>query len=254
MSDTAHLPPQEPKSDLPKPKTWPAWRVVLTDFVIVVLGVGVALAAQQALEKLHETQLAREAAAVARSELRTNLQNMLRRRPTQACIERRLEEVAKLLAASNQPGYKPPSWIGRPMVEVLISAGWDAASQSGRTALLSEMEQIEFGRLYSHLRELTLLERDEQKAWAEIRQLEDQAHVDPQMRTAVRSALQQARLLNWNVMVNMEQSEARAVKLHIIDRNYRRNGSPVMCLQTGTPRAEAIAQSNKFFGDKLGEP
>jgi hypothetical protein len=36
-----------------KGKSWPAWRVVLADFVIVVLGVGVALAAQQAAEWWH---------------------------------------------------------------------------------------------------------------------------------------------------------------------------------------------------------
>src|SRR5258705_411056 len=36
-----------------KPKSWPAWRIVLTDFVIVVLRVGVAMAAQQAVEWWH---------------------------------------------------------------------------------------------------------------------------------------------------------------------------------------------------------
>jgi hypothetical protein len=140
------------------------------------------------------------------------------------------------------------------MVEVLISAGWDAASQSGRAALLSETEQIEFGRLYVQLRELTLLERDEQKAWADIRQLEDQSRVDPQMRATVRSALQQARLLNWHVNVSLEQSESRAEQLGIMEQGSHPPGSPAMCLPTDTPRAEAVAQSNKFFGDKLGEP
>jgi hypothetical protein len=89
---------------------------------------------------------------------------------------------------------------------------------------------------------------------AEIRQLEDQPRVDPQMRAAIRSALQQARLLNWNIKVDMEQSQARAEKLGILEGNFHPRGSPVMCLPPDTPRATAIAESNEFFGDRLGEP
>lgn len=240
--------------EIHKPKPVHSWREFLAELGVVVLGIGIALGAEQAVERIHEAGLAREADAMARSELRADLQNILRRSATEACIERRLDEVAGFLAASDQPGYRPPSWIGRPMVEILNTAGWDAASQSGRAALLRENAQAEFGRLYGQLRDLTQLERDEQKAWAEIRQLEDQPRVDPQMRAAVRSALQQARLLSWNIKVDMEQSQAQAEKLGILDRNFHPKGSPAMCLPSDTSRAAAIAQSNAFFGDKLGEP
>jgi hypothetical protein len=240
--------------EIHKPKPVHSWREFLTELGVVVLGICIALGAEQVVERVHEAGLAHEAGAMARSELRANLRNILRRSATEACIDRRLDEVAGFLAASDRPGYRPPRWIGRPMVEILNSAGWDAASQSGRAALLDESEQAEFGRLYGQLRDLTQLERDEQKAWAEIRQLEDQPRVDPQMRAAVRSALQQARLLNWNIKVDMEQSQARAEKLGILEGNFHPRGSPVMCLPPDTPRATAIAESNEFFGDRLGEP
>jgi hypothetical protein len=240
--------------DIHKPKPMHNWREFLKEVGIIVLGVCIALSAEQVVERIHEGKVSREAVAMARGELRSNLQHFLRRRATQTCIDRRLDGVAGFLAASDQPGYMPPIWIGRPMVEILNTAGWDAASQSGRAALLSEKQQADFGRLYGQLRELSQLQRDEQKAWAEIRQLENQPHVDAQMRSSVRSALQQARLLNWNIRVDLEQSEAGAEKLDIMDRNFRPKGSPVMCLPTDTSRAAAIAQSNEFFGDRLGEP
>jgi len=237
-----------------KPKPFHSWREFLKEVGIIFLGVCIALTAEQVVQRLHDAKLAREAGKMARSELRSNLQNFVRRRATQACIDRRLDEVAGLIAASDQPGYAPPSWIGRPMAEILNTAGWDAASQSGRAALLREKDQTDFGHLYGQLRELSQLQRDEQKAWAEIRQLENQPRVDLQLRASVRSALQQARLLNWNIMVDLEQSEAAAEKLGIVDKNSRPKGSPVMCLPTDTRRDDAIAQSNEFFGDRLGEP
>lgn len=80
-------------------------------------------------------------------------------------------------------------------------------------ALLSLHEQTAFGGIYSQLREITLLERDEQKAWAEVRQLESLSDVDPQTRVSVRSALVQAKLLNWNIRVDLEQPIARAKKI-----------------------------------------
>lgn len=240
--------------EIHKPKPVHSWREFMTELGVVVLGICIALGAEQVVERMHEGQIAGEASAMVRSELRTNLQTFLNRRATQTCIDRRLEDITKLIADSDQPGYKPPSWIGRPMIEILNAAGWEAASQSGRAALLNETEQTEFGHLYSQLHELNLLERDEQKAWADIRQLENQPRVDPQMRAAVRSALQQARLLSWNIKVDLEQSQADAEKLGIIDKNFRPKGAPSVCLPTDTPRAAAIAQSNKFWGDKLGEP
>jgi hypothetical protein len=52
-----------------KRKSWPAWRVVLTDFVIVVVGVGVALAAQQAAEWWNDRSRVADARANIRAEM-----------------------------------------------------------------------------------------------------------------------------------------------------------------------------------------
>jgi hypothetical protein len=240
--------------EIHKPRPVHSWRDLLTEIGIVVLGICIALGAEQVVERFHEASLAQEARVTARGELRAALKNFINRRATQACIDHRMEEVGQLLSLSQKPGYKPPTWIGRPQTWSLVTSGWDAAAQGGRAALLSEAEQAEFGRLYGQLRALSQLARDEQNAWAEIRQLEGQPDVDPQMRAAVRSALQQARLLSWNIQVDLELSEARAEKLGIVEPKPSLKGSPAMCLPTDTPRPAAVSQINAFFGDKLGEP
>ncbi len=240
--------------DIHKPKPWHGWREFLKEYLIIVVGVLTALGAEQVVAKARDAQLAQETRATARAELKGTFAAFANRRATQTCIDRRLDEVARLLAASERPDYRPPTWIGRPQEAVYSSASWDAAAQGGRVALLSQNEQAAFGKVYSGLHDLAGLQRDEQKAWADIRQLEDQPHLDPQMRASVRSALQQARLANWNVRVDFEQSAVMAERLGVATKGLHPGGSPSICLPTNTPREKAVAQVNAFFKDNLGEP
>ena len=74
------------------------------------------------------------------------------------------------------------------------------------------------------------------------------------MKAAVRSALQQARFVNWEVRVDLEMAEQSAERLHIVKPPAGYSGSPSICLPPNTPRAQALAKIGAFFGDKLGEP
>src|SRR5690348_17293239 len=91
--------PEAPSMEFHKPKPFHSWREFLKEVGIIFLGVCIALTAEQVVQRLHDAKLAREAGKMARSELRSNLQNFVRRRATQACIDRRLDEVAGLIAA-----------------------------------------------------------------------------------------------------------------------------------------------------------
>jgi len=110
---------------------------------VIVIGVAIALAAEQVVERLHEANMAQETRETARGELRVALTDLLNRRATQNCIDRRLDEVTRLLELSGQSRYKPPTWIGRPQYWTLNTSGWDAAAQGGRAALLDAPESKE---------------------------------------------------------------------------------------------------------------
>jgi hypothetical protein len=240
--------------DIHKPKLFHGWRELAKEVGIIVIGVLIALGAEQTAAALHERSLAEETRATARAELSAALNDFVKRRATEACINRRLDEVTALLAAADKPGYAAPSWIGRPQLWGLVTSGWDAAASGGRVALLSAREQAELGGLYTRLHQFYAVEQAEQIAWADVRQLENLPRPDAATRASVRSALQQARYDNWQAVVNLEQTEQAAEKLRIVKPPARLAGSPAMCLPTTTPRAEAVAKVEAFFGDKLGEP
>jgi hypothetical protein len=240
--------------DFHLPKPLHGWREFAGEVGIIVLGVLIALGAEQVVQSIHESRVKRETVKAAKAELATAFANFVNRRLLESCIERRLDEVSGLLSASAKPAYRPPSWIGRPQLWGFDSAAWDAASTGGRVPLLSQDEQTKIGSLYIQLHDLVSLERDEQKAWAEIRQLEGLPDVDPQTRASVRSALAQARLVNWNINVDLEQTISRATKMGIVGKIGPKGASPSICLSLTTPRAESIRRVNAFFGDNLGEP
>jgi hypothetical protein len=236
------------------PKPLHGWREFAGEVGIIVIAVLIALGAGQLVDSAHEAQVRRDTLRAANAEVTTGLQNFVNRRLLEPCIERRFEEVAALLAVSAKGGFHAPSWIGRPQFWGFDSPAWDAATAGGRVALLSLNQQTTLGGLYSQLQDLTVLEREEQKAWADIRQLELLSDVDPQTRASVRSALAQARLLDWNIRVDSEQSIARAERIGIVGKLTPLGASSSICLPINTPRAKTIKRVNAFFGDNLGEP
>src|SRR5689334_18395631 len=145
------------------PKPLHGWREFAGEVGIIVLGVLIALGAQQIVESFHEAQVKRETVSAARAELATALGDFVNRRLLEPCIDRRFDEVSALLSASARPGYRAPTWIGRPQFWGFDASAWDAASAGGRVALLSPEEQAALGGIYAQLHDVTLLERDEQK-------------------------------------------------------------------------------------------
>src|SRR4051812_5137038 len=105
--------------DIHKPKPIHNWREFLKEYAIIVIGVLTALAAEQAVETLHERSRAATARASIRAEIAYNLGQMQVRNATEACITRRLNEVDALIAAT-AAGNLPQDalWIGRPTTTI----------------------------------------------------------------------------------------------------------------------------------------
>jgi hypothetical protein len=140
-----------------------------------VLGVLIALAAEQAVEKAHERTIASEARETIRAEARLDLGFMHDDRVLeQECIDRRLGQIAALLARARDGALDPPpSWIGRPKTSPMFMERWRSALASGRTSLLSASERERYGQLYGLFERYDQNEAHEQQIWADLRALEN---------------------------------------------------------------------------------
>ena len=106
--------------EIHKPKPVHNWRELLTEIGVVVIGVCIALSAEQTVEALHNHARAAEARANIRAEIAQNLGFMNRREATETCIAKRLDEVNVLISATAD-GKLPqgPLWLGTPVSGVI---------------------------------------------------------------------------------------------------------------------------------------
>lgn len=99
------------------PKPLHGWREFFGEVGIIVIGVLIALGAEQLIEEVHQRTLRGEAQEAINGEINRNLDAFRRRAEVQGCIDARLGEVEALLTTTPLGAALPrPLWIGRPQV------------------------------------------------------------------------------------------------------------------------------------------
>jgi hypothetical protein len=191
--DTAAAEP-EPPMDIHKPKPVHSWREFASEIAVIVIGICIALVGEQIVEKIHEHIVAGEAREQVEREMATDLAVLSNRTRSEPCIGRRIDELDRKLAVAGMPAYVAPTWIGKPSAWDNQTARWQAASQSGRMALLTAYEQGQISFIYSEIAALQQAQADEPEQWAHLAALQGVAHPSPGLVDAARLALVKARL------------------------------------------------------------
>jgi len=183
----------EPPMDIHKPKPVHNWREFSSEIAVIVVGVMIALGGEQIVENFRERIAAREAQDQVNAELATDFAVLGNRRRAEPCIARRIDEVAKLLAVADTPAYVAPGWVGRPSVWDNQTARFQAASQSGRIALLGQQAQFTYSFVYSQIAALQAAQSDESEQWSRLQALQGVAHPSPGLLDSARVALAKVR-------------------------------------------------------------
>src|ERR1700744_1702016 len=110
------------------PKPLHGWREFFGEGGIIVLGVLIALGLEQVVHSIHAHNVAAEARQNVRDEAASNLDALRGRIDAQNCIERRLDEILRILgAAGDGPLQTQPTWIGYPPAWPFFYARLEAA-------------------------------------------------------------------------------------------------------------------------------
>lgn len=217
------------------------WRSIVLELATIIAGVLIALAADRVVRDFDARNDAAEASANLRVEIGTNLGRIQSRLDAQACVLRRLDEIAAYLS-SMRDGRRPPrlTWIGRPHTWTMQDARWQAAAGAGRASLLSSDEQTQYAFVYAGTREFARLEEQEQDAWAQLRALSDLSTISDVEDAVMVAALQRARYAAWLLSVSGAQTgdAARRVGAEPILNELR--GPQSVCLPSTIPFDEAI--------------
>src|SRR5579862_2529300 len=233
-----------------------SFRECLSEIGIVVLGIVIALGGEQWVEHLRDTQKATEARAGIRDEIAMNIAVLLSRSSNQSCIDRRIDDVARLLEGSDAPNYVAPSWLGRPQIWEMLHARWQVVAQAGRAPLLAPEEQAGYGFVYALFADIGADEDREQLAWARMRAIEGLPHPSSAMKDEVRLALQEARLNNWDIKGLSKLVQSKATEMAVAEGSAipRQQVDTGICLPTSTPRAEALNRLSTEKGQPVDQP
>lgn len=230
---------------------WPQLRDFIAEIAIIVIGVLIALGADNIVSTMRDKAASAEARATIRDELAENLGRMVERDATRDCIDKRLDEIARHLDASDAGATEPAfQWIGRPQVWPMLDSRWQATASAGKASLLSSKEQGDFGAIYANIRDFQDNQQTEQLAWAQLRAMAGRQRVSPQESAMLRAALQNARYAAWQSHIIVWQVTQDAARLGIRPMTEMK-GSRSICIPTSTPFEQAVRQAG---ASRFGEP
>jgi len=234
------------------PKPLHGWRQFAGEVGIIVLGVLIALGAQQVAATFQQKSDARDAEQAIRGELETNMARMHSRQAVRACVDNRLNELQALIDSAGPGGgsIERPNWVGRPQFWTMQTSRWDATSQAGRAALIPADDLNFYGAMYSFMTSINSEGLVEQETWARLRTLEHLQRLTPDMAFRLENDVQQARYINWRMQVWTVQLQALFDRAHLEAVENDIPASRSACIPISTPREEAIRQSNSFIGEE----
>lgn len=232
------------------PKPMHGWRVFAGEVGIIVIGVLIALGAEQVVQASHQRQEAKQADDIIRAELGLNLGRLQSRDQVRQCVDKRIGEIQAILdGAADNPVIVTPSWIGRPQYWAFLSGRWEAETQAGNTALIDRHKLGEYGLMYAKMGDLLNEMAFEQTDWAKLRTLEHLKRLDPAAAFQLNTALQDARYRNWRLALVTSQVFDQAKPLGLRALKNVTPGSRAICLPITTTRAEANRVSVWPFGE-----
>jgi hypothetical protein len=204
------------------PKPMHGWREFAGEVGVIVLGVLIALGAEQAIDSVHRRSEAREARSEIEAEVVTDITRIKQRALNADCVDARLNEMDQIIDSENSDGtIRRPSLIGRPPRYAIETMRWDAASQSGRVSLLPSDWQAQFGFLYTVLRYHYQTNTEEEAVWSRLNALSGIERITPEVRFALKQDIAQARFDNASLrqVANIILDRAARAGLHPAKRH-----------------------------------
>ena len=232
------------------PKPLHGWREFAGEVGIIVIGVLIALGAEQLIEQAHQRQEAAQANDIIRGELAFNLGRLQSRLQIRSCVDARISQIERLLdTAATQPKLHGPIWIGRPQYWTLQDSRWEAESQAGHAALIDRGELAQYGFIYALMRDTENEMMLEQTDWAKLRMVERLHSLNEPTLADLNAAVQDARYRAWRVALISSEILTGANELKLAATSNASPASRSVCYPMNTTREAANRVSKLPFGE-----
>jgi hypothetical protein len=178
------------------PKPLHGWRAFFGEVAIIVLGVLIALAAEQAVESWRWHREVKETRLAADAELTHDLGVFKHRLGQKACVENRLADLDRWLQGwrDGKP-LKLNGPIASPPAFGLHFNVWDATAGEARAHMDLETK-LAYAGLYDVLKNFDTQRLKEREAWASLGEYDEAASLDHQDLLRIRGLITRIRAFN----------------------------------------------------------
>jgi hypothetical protein len=182
------------------PKPLHGWREFAGEVGIIVLGVLIALTAEQIVQEFHWRAETRAARAALLSEARDNLLSAQFRQKQTPCVERRLGEIAEVFRqhSAGRP-IKLTRPVRRPIPLGATHNAWDVAVSSQAVGHMDLAEKLKFADAFFNYQYWDQIQNREQEVWLTLGLLDDPTILSDNDWPVLHQAYAQARSLNVRI-------------------------------------------------------
>jgi hypothetical protein len=196
------------------PKPLHGWREFAGEVGVIVLGVLIALGAQQIVEWFNWRQQVADAGTALNQEVAYNLGAIAKRQRQAPCIDRRLIEIRTLLTnASSGEISQPRAPLGQPQLWRPRTNVWQAAMTGEVAAHMPLAMRLGYAGLYDGFQWYAQKAADETDAWSVLGELDDPGLLGPEDLAAVRQARSRAQVAADKMNANLPRIFAAGEKL-----------------------------------------
>lgn len=189
---------QEPPMDIHKPKPVHSLRELLGEIGVIVIGVVIALGAEQLVENLNWRHEVSEARELLGDELSQSMARSIERVRLEDCLENRLDKLSNIIDQASRTGALPPTALaGNPPVTEWPSEVWRSVIASQTATHFSSETLSAIGLAYTKIEDLKTANNAELLVWTRLNTLSGPGRrFDPASEADLRAALSEARIYN----------------------------------------------------------
>jgi hypothetical protein len=186
------------------------WRQFFGEVGIIVLGVLIALSAQQVVETVNSRRELAELRTALNAEASDDLGTYVYRAKQSPCILARLGELQRWLDSwrAGRP-LRPSGPIGIPSSLVVRTTVWDSRDAVTITHM-ALAEKLEYGSLYTEFANNEIHRLDERAAWIELASYDGATELDHQDQMRLQGLIVRARLRDFRMNDNARRFIKRA--------------------------------------------
>jgi hypothetical protein len=203
------------------PKPLHGWRELVGEVGIIVVGVLIALGAEQVVETLHGQAQVREFRSAADDELAYDIGSYKQRLMLSPCVHARLAELDRVIASDKAGRPIALQGLSRwPISFSLRTSVW-AGREGDVAARIPLHTRLAYSSIYDDLANYDVHRIDERTGWQELAQFDGAGDLDHEDILRLRGLVSRLRWLDSIMLMNWPEEEDRARQLGIYPKRDR---------------------------------